>query len=445
VIDVAVSRSPSDGLLFLAPKRGCAQPGPLIVDDEGEVVWSLPTDHPAADFRVQSYEGEPVLTWYEGTVDDGHGEGEFVIVDTSYEEVARVRAGNDRAGDLHEFQLTDDGTALIGIYEAEPADLSAFGGPADGWMLENYVQEVDVATGEVLFEWSAHEHVPMEDTHGKLVPDADATDNPRDDDGSEKTPFDWFHINSVAEGDDDTLLVSARHTNAIYAIDRGTGDVRWTLGGESSDFAMEDGAAFVRQHDARQLPDGNISLFDNQAYPPEDRESRGLVLALDEEGGTASVVREWAHPDEVHAGSQGNTQVLDDGSAVIGWGSEGRVTEFDPDGEIVFDAAWAPADSYRVYRQEWAALPTTRPDVVARTGDDGDAVEVHVSWNGATEVAEWRVLGGPGPDDLEPLATVARDGFETTVEVDAVDHVAVEALDASGEVLAASEAQPVDD
>jgi hypothetical protein len=308
-------------------------------------------------------------------------------------------------------------------------------------VLDNVVQEVDVATGRVLFEWNAGDHVPVTDTYRELVPDAAATDDERDEDGSEAAPFDWFHVNSVAE-DGDALLVSARNTHAVYSVDRATGAVRWTLGGRSSDYAMGEGTTFAWQHDARRLADGTISLFDNQAAPPVGEQSRGLVLALDDAAATASLVREVAHPDGVLAGSQGNTQVLADGSVVVGWGSEGRVTEFDPDGEVVFDATWAPADSYRVYRLPWRGRPATVPDVVARQVGSGDAasVEVYVSWNGATEVAEWRVA--------EAGVTAAKDGFETRIEVDGAaerlavgDLVTVDALDGGGTVVGTSTAR----
>lgn len=442
VVEVEVSESTTPGFVLLAPKQADAQQGALIVDDEGEVVWSQPSGERAvADLRVQTYRGEPVLTWYEGTSQDGYGSGEFVIADASYREVARVRAGNGRAGDLHEFQLTDAGTALLLVYEPEPADLTAVGGPADGTMLNNYVQEVDVATGEVVFEWSARDHVDVADSYRELVPDAAATDDERDEDGSAEAPFDWFHVNSAADGGDGTVIVSARNTHAVYAVDRATGELRWTLGGRSSDFELDDDATFAWQHDARPLPDGTLGLFDNQAAPPVGDASRGLVLRLDEEAGEATVVRELVHPDGVLAGSQGNMQVLDGGGAIVGWGSEGRVTEFDPDGDIVFDATWAPADSYRVYRMPWTGRPAAPPDVVAASGDGG--VDVHVSWNGATEVAEWRVLGGDDAASLTELATAAKDGFETTVTVDAVAHVAVEALAADGSVLATTEPVPV--
>lgn len=446
VIEVEVSESTAPGMLFLAPKQADAQTGPLIADG-GEVVWSRPGEEAAADFRVQTYQGEPVLTWYEGTSEDGHGRGEFVIADTSYEEVARVTAGNGYDGDLHEFQLTDEGTALILSYQPGTADLSAVGGPTEGHVLDNVVQEVDVATGEVVFEWNAGDHVPVTDTYRELVPDAADTEDERDEDGSEAAPLDWFHVNSVAEDGDDALLVSARNTHAIYAIDRSTGEVRWTLGGKSSDFEMDDEARFAWQHDARRQADGTISLFDNQASPPIGDRSRALVLQLDEDDREAQVVRELVHHDEVLAGSQGNTQVLPVGTVLVGWGSEGRVTEFDPQGEVVFDATWAPADSYRVYRMPWSGQPTTPPDVVARSAEGDSGVEVFVSWNGATEVAEWRVLAGPDAEQLVPVETVAKDGFETRVlstAIGADDQVVVEAVDDDGAVLGASTPQGVD-
>ncbi|HEX6417087.1 MAG TPA: arylsulfotransferase family protein [Acidimicrobiales bacterium] len=442
VVDVVVDRVDEPALYFLAPKQAGAQKGALIIDGDGEVVWSQPNDLTVADFRVQAYRGEPVLTWYEGRSLGGYGDGEFVIADTSYTEVTRVEAGNGLAGDLHEFQLTGAGTALVLAYELEPADLSAVGGPADAYHLDNLVQEVDVETGRVLFEWSAHDHVPIEDTFSELVPDAAATEDERDEDGTKEAPFDWFHVNSVAEGPDGTLLVSARNTHAVYAVDRTTGEIRWTLGGRSSDFEMAEGATFAWQHDARLLPDGTLSLFDNQANPPLADRSRGLVLALDEQAGTATVVREWTHPDDVLAGSQGNTQVLDGGGAVVGWGSEGRVTEYGADGAIVFDATWHPADSYRVFRLPWTGRPTAPPDVVARPA--GDRVGVFASWNGATDVAAWRVLGGDDAADLDVRETVPRAGFETAVTVDGARFVAVEALAASGEVLGTSAPVPVE-
>ena len=447
-IEVVSSTSPTPGLVFLAPKRAGAQAGPLIVDDRGETVWSAPqtgTDV-AADLRVQTYEGEPVLTWWEGQSAEGRGVGELVIVDRNYREVARLKTGNGRDADFHEFRLTDEGTALLIAYGPEPADLSAIGGPQQGFEFESYVQEVDIATGEVLIEWSAGDHVPVSDTFSEL------TDR---EDGSEDLPLDWFHANSVAPGPDGTLLVSARNTHTIYAIDRVTGELRWRMGGKRSDIAMGPGTTFQWQHDAEWLGGNRISLFDNHASTMGGGPSRALILDVDARARTAAVVDEARHPDGVSAGTQGNTQVLPGGGLFVGWGSEGRVTEFSAAGDVVFDATFAPADSYRAYRFEWEGQPTDPPDVVVTPlGDEGDdggggeaagggdgarQLEVAMSWNGATEVATWRVLAGDDADDLTPVAEVGKDGFETTTRIQRAPVVAVEALDATGQVLDRSE------
>jgi Arylsulfotransferase (ASST) len=451
-IEVVSSTSPTPGLVFLAPKRAGAQAGPLIVDDQGQTVWSAPqtaTDV-AADFRVQTYEGEPVLTWWEGQSAEGRGVGELVIVDRSYREVARLKTGNGRDADFHEFRLTDEGTALLIAYGPEPADLSAIGGPQQGFEFESYVQEVDIATGEVLMEWSAGDHVPVSDTFSEL------TDR---EDGSEDLPLDWFHANSVAPGPADTLLVSARNTHTIYAIDRATGQLRWRLGGKHSDIAIGRGAAFKWQHDAEWLGGNRISLFDNNASTTGGGPSRALILDVDPVARTAAIVAETRHPDGVSAGTQGNTQVLPDGGLFVGWGSEGRVTEFSAAGDVVFDATFAPADSYRAYRFEWEGQPTDPPDVVvtpvddqrdddggreAEGGDGNRQLDVAVSWNGATEVATWRVLAGDDADKLEPVAEVGKDGFETTIRIERAAVVAVEALDAAGEVVDRSETTTMD-
>jgi arylsulfotransferase ASST len=431
------------GYVFLAPKGSGAQAGALILDGDGEVVWSRPSEEgvTVADFRVQTYRGQPVLTWWEGRSVDGHGQGEFVVADTSYQELRRFPAGSGRAGDLHELQLTDAGTALVLAYQAEPADLTAFGGPADGHVYDNLVQEIDVATGELLFEWSARDHIPLDDTYDEIVAPRDPDDVTQDD-GTAEAPFDAYHLNSVALSSDGSLLVSARNTQAVYSVDRATGAIRWILGGKHNAFSMGEGATFHWQHDVRRLPDGTISMFDNQADPATADQSRALVLSLDEANRVATLVRQLVRPEPVLAGSQGNTQVLADGSVVVGWGGAGAVTQFGPDDDVVLDAGWSPADSYRVFRQQWTGQPTTKPDVVARM-TDANQVEVFASWNGATEVTQWQVLAGSTPASLQPVASAPRDGFETRLTLVPARYVAVQALDASGTVLSTSAAAEV--
>src|SRR5262245_46510398 len=115
-------QSTTDGFVFLAPFGGSGSSAPLIVDDSGSPVWfnPLPQGTAATDFRVQQYRGAPVLTWWEGTLLAGYGQGQGVIMDATYSELARVSAGNGYQADLHEFLLTPENTALITVYAAMP-------------------------------------------------------------------------------------------------------------------------------------------------------------------------------------------------------------------------------------------------------------------------------------------------------------------------------------
>src|ERR671921_664683 len=236
------------GYIFVAPEKGDAgQGGSMILDDRGQVVWFRPllgTNVRALNFEVQTYQGRDVLTW-------GQTPGEYVIFDSSYREIARLTAANGYDGDHHEFLISPQDTAMITIYNAVPRDLSSVGGSRSGVVWQGIVQELDIQTGEVLFEWQSLEHVGLEQTY--VTPSEDHYPG-----------IDYFHINSIdVEPDDNNLLISARKTSAVYKIDRKTGEVIWRLGGKKSDFEMGPGTRFAFQHDARRLPDGTVSIFDN--------------------------------------------------------------------------------------------------------------------------------------------------------------------------------------
>lgn len=413
----------TSGSIFLAVKRGPGQDGPQIVDDEGRLVWFRPTPPhtTATGFRVQRYRGQPVLTWWQGRTRWGHGMGEYVVLDRHYQEVARIRAGNGYMGDHHELQLTPRGTAYLSIYAPRGADLSPVGGPRAGTVFESIVQEVDIATGRVVWEWHSADHLPV--SEGVTPP-------------KEGKPHDYFHINSVDEDGRGRVLLSARNMHAIYAVDKQTGRVLWRLGGERSDFAMGLGTRFAFQHDATWLPDPGaprfetISLFDNQATPPRADQSRGLVLRLDMRARSARVLRQYRHPAKLLAGAEGNLQTLPGGSAFISWGPEEHVSEHGRGGRLLLDLVVPPgADSYQAFRFPWRGEPLDRPALAARRGAE-HRVTVWASWNGATELRAWQLLAGDDPQDLQPLgAPVPRRGFETALHARTdARYVAVRAL-----------------
>ncbi|HWX74710.1 MAG TPA: arylsulfotransferase family protein, partial [Solirubrobacteraceae bacterium] len=362
---------------FLAPYAGPGQAGPMILDPAGNVVWfkPLPANTSATNLAVQQYRGAPVLTWWQGDISvHGYGLGEDVIADSSYAEVAHVAAGNGLAADLHEFQLTPQGTALITAYDPQLCSLAAAGGSVNGAVTDGVLQEIDIATGLVRFQWTSVDHVALGDSY-ELARKS-----------STPSPFDFFHINSIDREPDGHLLVSARNTWAAYEIDPRTGKVVWQLGGKHTSFALARGTATAWQHDPRLLSDGEISIFDNGASPRVHHQSRGVLLSVNEAQKTATLVSQLTRPSPIVAESQGNMQALANGDWFVGWGQVSDFSEFNAAGELLFDAHLpAHVQSYRAFRFAWEATPAQPPEFAVQTEASG-AKNVYASWNGATGV-----------------------------------------------------------
>ncbi|MEA2349139.1 MAG: hypothetical protein QOG86_80 [Thermoleophilaceae bacterium] len=425
-IEVAKGHAIGPGYVFVAPKNGPGPAGPMILDRRGRVVWfkHLPKGIQAFDFKPQRYRGRPVLTWWEGHSAKGNGAGEDVIADSSYRQIARIKMRRGYRADLHEFALTRRGTALVLVYNAVPRDLSSVGGPRHGKAVEGVIQELDVKTGRVRFEWHSLAHVALAESY-KKVPD-DKSD-----------AYDYFHINSVREEQNGNLLVSARHTNAVYEIDRRTGRVLWRLGGKRSTFAMGPGTRFVAQHDARRGPGSTVSVFDNQAPPDSDHESRVVLIQIDPRTRRARLAHEYKHRHDVHSDSQGSAQFLPSGDVFVGWGGKSPwFSEYTLAGRTLFDARFLGkgTNSYRSFLLPWRGTPRRRPAVDVQRR--GRRVVVWASWNGATELASWEVLGGRRPRPLRSVAVSRRTGFETRIVLRRPPRfLVVRALDRAGKPL----------
>ncbi len=425
-------RSPArqPGLLFLSPKskKDQKQAGPMIADDTGQPVWfqPLPGIEAATDFRAQTYKGKPVLTFWRGTSRQGIGVGEMVVLDQSYRVIRRIRTANGFRPDLHEFVITPKGTAIIITYPIVRTDLRKVKGARRGLAVDSVIQEIDLDTGLVEFEWHSLGRIGLTETFSM----------PR---GGARAPFDYAHTNSVTLDTDGDFLMSARNTWAVYKIDRQTGRIRWRLGGKKSTFKLPAAARFAWQHDAHRRSDGAITIFDNEAFPPIRKFSRALALRIDEKAKTASIADTLIHPRKLLAATQGNHQTLPNGGAMVGWGSQRNLTEFDPSGNVVFSAALSLGfESYRIYRLPWVGLPRSRPRVAA-ADEPGAGTDVYTSWNGATEVASWEIFAGPSVAGLRPAASGPRTGFETKLTVSGVPRfVQSRARDAAGRVLSTS-------
>ncbi len=418
-----VEQGVSSDPIFIAPYNAPnGQAGAVIVGNDGEPLWENPlSDKVTTNFRVQRYRDSPVLTWWEGSIELGHGVGEYVIADSSYRTVRRVQAAHGLRGDLHEFVITARDTAFLTSYVVRHADLSSVGGDKNGTVQDAIFQEIDLATGALLLEWHSLDHIQLHESYAPVGSD-----------------WDFFHINSVDLDGDQGLLISSRSTQTVYKLDR-SGAIVWRLGGKLTDFDMGEGAEFAWQHDARRQPDGTLTIFDNGATPAVERRSRGLILDVDERAMTATLAREYTRPRTL-AGSQGSVQLLPGGNVFVGWGEAPHVSEFDRSGRLLFDATLGEKyQSYRAFRLPWSAQPAEAP-AIALSGT-GKHISAYASWNGATEVRAWQLLAGENADALQPLARVPSRGFETTISsVPRAPLLTVQALDANGVTLGRSRA-----
>jgi len=423
-------RDPAAGDILTSNGPGPGQYGPLIYRPDGRLLWfeHLPDDETAEDLNEQTYEGRPVLTWWRGHVLElGFGQGEDLITNSSYQTVARITGGNGLKADLHDFQIVAGNVAYITAYNPIRCDLSTVKGERDGAIVDTAIQEIDLRTGLVRWEWHSLDHV------GAAESEVEVPNDP--------TPWDYFHLNSIAPQPGGNLLISARSTWAGYDIEAGSGRILWRLGGNRSTFKMGPGTTMAWQHDGRVLADGELTFFDDGANPPIHKQSRALRVRLDLKARTATLTSALTHPGSpVLAASQGNMQTLSDGNTLVGYGGVPVISEYDGSGRLVFDAH-QPLDMsfYRAFRFPWSGRPLTPPAVLASLNNTGEETIVHASWDGATEVASWRILAGSVPGSLSIQARIPAAGFESSGTLPRrYAYAAVQALDSAGRVLGAS-------
>jgi len=343
-----------NGDIFIAPVDAgdTYANGPEIIDNTGKMVWfhALPPDYVATDFRTQTYQGRPVLTWFQSSSQPGT-EADYVY-DDHYRQIAVVKAGNGYTTDGHEFLITPWNTALILADKDVTVDLTSIGGPADQTVLENAVQEIDIRTGRVLFQWNSADYVPWTDTGRPLPPTPDLE-------------WDWFHANAVHLDTDGNLLVSSRYTWTIYKVNLRTGKIMWELGGAQSTFTLaaapgqtldNAGSIFAFQHDPEVVGHDEYTVFDDESSGPVTMlpYSRVVTVKLDFKTGTATLVKSDNQPDGLLATSQGNAQTTRNGDFFVGWGNLPYISEFSPSGKLLFHAQFpAGVNTYRAYRLPW--------------------------------------------------------------------------------------------
>jgi hypothetical protein len=400
------------------------QPYLLILDGAGQPVYyrRMTFGLAATDFKRQP---NGLLTYYD------RADRYYIALDATYTIVDTYRAGNGYNTDQHELQLLPNGHALLMIYDPQTVDMSSVvpGGNPAATVIGLVIQELD-AQKQVVFEWRSWDHFQITDATAEDLTAAS---------------IDYAHGNAIERDTDGNILISSRHMDEITKIDRQTGQIIWRLGGKNNQFTfVNDPKPFVHQHDIRRLPNGNITLFDNQSdqTPPA---SRAVEYRLDEVQKTATRVWEYRPDPAVTSEAMGSVQRLPNGNTVIGWGSATAplVTEVTPDGAKVAELETvAPLVSYRALRSPWRATPVTTPTLVLDT--DGVTTTLAMSWNGATDVAAYRVYGRNATATQALVATLPKTGFETSLslplaELDGFCAVWVTPVDQDGQALRSSE------
>jgi hypothetical protein len=426
----SADHDPGAGDIFTSNGPGPGQYGPLIYTPQGRLVWfeRLPSGETAENLSVQRYEGRPALSFWRGKVLSlGFGQGEDVVLNSKYEIVAKVPGGNGLKADLHDFQVTPENVSYTTVFNPIRCDLSSVEGARDGVILDTAVQEIDMKTGLVRWEWHSLDHVAASESE---------TTTP-----TKPTPWDWFHINSIDLEPGGNIFISARSTWAGYQIEDGSGNILWRLGGLKSSFKMGRGTETAWQHDGRILADGLVTFFDDGSNPPIHSQSRGLRIALDFKTHQAHLVSAYTHPGSpLLSPSQGNMQALPNGNAVVGYGGVPAISEFATNGSLLFDAH-LPYDMsfYRAFRFPWSGRPSSPPAALANLNDTSEETIVHMSWNGATDVASWRVLAGQHPNSLMAQADIPASDFESSTTLPKkYAYAAAQALDSTGRVLGTS-------
>jgi hypothetical protein len=410
--------------------------GPLILDRALQPVWfeSPPSIGLALDLKQQRFEGKPVLSWWQGTQGStGSGAGKLYVVDEHYRLVATLTGRGGWQIDSHDAVISGHNVWVTAERFLQPENFSRYGGTARGTLWDAAVQEYDLRNGRLLRTWDALRHVPLSESE---------TGAPQQQAGT----WDAFHLNSIQLIGSHSFLVSMRNTSAIYMVDARTGRIRWTLGGKRSTFRLPGRARFSFQHDARLHRGAVVTLFDDRCCDLEGSRpsstpagpSRGLVLKLGFKAHRASLIRQYLHHPPLYAAWEGSMRQLASGNVLIGWGTSPYFSEYSSRGRLLLDAEDRGGESYRVlFTSSWVGTPFYPPTAAVHNRNGRSTL--YASWNGATEVAIWEVLAGPGPAHLRVVARQPRQGFETAIGVPAraFSVLRLQALNASGRVIGA--------
>jgi Arylsulfotransferase (ASST) len=309
-----------------------SRPWVIVFDNEGKPRWWYRPNTRALWAQVLA---DGTISWPR-SFGDGYGLDPRMAHEIRSPSGRLVRLVRTKGAiiDGHELRELGNGNVLVDSYVPETADLRRFGGPAEAAIVSAEIQEID-PEGRVLWRWSSRGHIGLDETgrwwHNVLA-------NPRRRlQGLES--FDPVHINSIEPRGPDEVVISTRHTDAVYGIRRSSGEIAWKLGGIETPDSLEvvgDPAQKLLggQHDARVAADGSLSIFDNGKDRP--RRPRVVFYRLDLAQRKALYEGQLNDPEVNASHCCGSARQLPDGGWLVSWGDNPLVTQFDAAGRIDF-------------------------------------------------------------------------------------------------------------
>jgi hypothetical protein len=410
------------------------------------LIWagaSLYDNRNVFDFRpVTNIDEETHLSFIVSWAIDNSDKGSGVIVDKNYKVEKEVGVLNDLHDfNMHEFNVLPGGkTALACTYRSQEINMADFGRPTEqSWVVTGGFVELDVETSEVLVQWDSFDKIALHESN--MFHSWDAPGG--------HPGWDYVHINAVDKNEAGDYIISLRFTNTIYGISGEDGHIMWRLGGVESDFDMD--FTFSKQHDVKFVSSNGthhvISFLNNASDERGNDEnmSAALFVEMDTIAMTARVIKRINRPDSGLTRLRGSVQLLPNDNVFIGWSERGYQSEHAPNGDLLMTARFVSErySTYRAYKGEFIGRPTALPDLVASvygTSDEDITTLIHVSWNGATDVAGWKFFA-QAYDRADPvfIGQANKTDFETMYIVDGyMDWITAEAIDKDGNVMSAS-------
>ena len=342
-INVITKNNPSDGYIFinqfhLSNSNPNSTNYIAILNNDGFPVYYKKSNNQIVNFKYfETNTNQKRYSYNDNTL------GKIIVMDENFNEIKQLELlPNNGHGairtDNHDFVYFNDYHYILPAYVNRPGvNMNAYGGANSVELIDFAFQEI--VNGQVIFEWNSANFPEFLQHTDPIYYNQFAT----------RPNVDYFHFNSITiDPNDNNFIVSARHMNQIYKINRTSGQIMWRFGGSNDDFNLTENKIISHPHHATILPNGNLLLFDN-GVTKTPQQSRLVEFAIDENNFTATIVNQYTETGR-YFDIMGSAQKLQNGNYFIGWGgnitsqvnaNKSDITEVNANGNIVLDMSFS--------------------------------------------------------------------------------------------------------